>query len=336
MRFANPFILVLLPLLAGYLWLARSRTKRTPHAYVAFPTLSFIDARIGGRRARWAALPAALRAAAATLMIVALARPQGPDDVRDVQLRGRNIVLALDISSSMKAVDFQPGNRLEVAKGVLADFVRARQGDFLGLVVFASRAFTQVPLTNDTRVVNEMMGRVDIGLLPDGTAIGTALAMSASHLKDLPRSSCAIVLITDGGNNTGSPDPLTAAAIARALGIRVYTIGVSSHDSAAAAIRNTAQATPGRSYAEIPSTLSARDEDVLRQIASITGGRYYRATDPAALAGIMAGIDRLEKTVLHLREVRSYREYYPFLLLPALLMLGLDLALGATWLRTLP
>jgi len=336
MRFADPFVLALLPLLVSYLWLKRSRTGRAPHTYVAFPSLSLLDDAGGGRRAQWTALPPALRAASATLLIVALARPQGAVDVRDVRLRGRNIVLALDISSSMKAVDFRPGNRLEVSKRVLADFVRARQGDFLGLVVFASRAFTQVPLTNDTRVLNEMLGCVDIGLLPDGTAIGTALAMSANHLKGLPRASSAIVLITDGGNNTGSPDPLTAADIAGALGIRIYTIGVSSHDSAAAAIRKTAQAIPGRSYAEVPSTLSARDEDVLRRIASITGGRYYRATDPGVLAGVMTDIDRLEKTELHLREVRSYREYYAFLLLPALLVLGLDLALGATWLRTLP
>ena len=144
------------------------------------------------------------------------------------------------------------------------------------------------------------------------------------------------MLITDGGNNTGLPDPLVAADIARALGIRVYTIGVSSHDSTAAAIRKTVQATPGRTYAEVPSTLSERDEDVLRRIASITGGRYYRATDPAVMAGVMTAIDRLEKTELHLREVRSYREYFAYLLLPALLLLGLDLALRATWLRTLP
>ncbi|HEY7860017.1 MAG TPA: VWA domain-containing protein [Gemmatimonadaceae bacterium] len=336
MRFADPIVLILLPLLAGYLWLQRSRAGRAPRAYVAFPPLALLDGVGGGGRARWAALLPALRAATATLLIVALARPQGAKDVRDVHLRGRNIVLALDISSSMKAVDFRPGNRLEVSKRVLADFVRARKGDFLGLVVFASRALTQVPLTNDTGVLNEMLARVDIGLLPDGTAIGTALAMSADRLKDLPRASCAIVLITDGGNNTGSPDPLTAANIARALGIRVYTIGVSAHDSSSDANRDTAHAASGLAYSETPSALSARDEDVLRRIASITGGRYYRATDPGVLAGVMANIDRLEKTELHLRDVRSYREYYAWVLLPALIALGLDLALGAMWLRTLP
>lgn len=336
MRFADPLFLVLLPILAGYIWFARSRTERSLAAYIAFPPLSLLDQDSGGRRVQWSALLPGLRVASAALLIVALARPQGVYEAQDVRLHGRNIVVALDISSSMKAVDFRPGNRLEVAKHVLADFVRARQGDFVGLVVFASRALTQVPLTNDTHVVNEMLDRVDIGLLPDGTAIGTALAMSANHLKNFRRGSSAIVLITDGGNNTGSPDPLVAADIAHALGLRVYTIGVSSQDSTAAAIRSTVQATPGRPYAEVPSTLSARDEDVLRRIASRTGGRYYRATDPAALTGVMTSIDQLEKTELHLREVRGYHEYFAYLLLPALLLLALHLALRATWLRTLP
>ena len=165
------------------------------------------------------------------LLIGALARPQVPHEVRQVRSKARNIMLALDISSSMKATDFKPGNRLEVARAVLAEFARRRRGDLMGLVIFAGRSFLQAPLTPDTDLLGEMLGRVDIGQLPDGTAIGTALALALSQLKDLPNRASAIVLITDGANNTGSPTPFVAAEAAHAVGVRIHTIGVSAPDS---------------------------------------------------------------------------------------------------------
>lgn len=310
MQFANPIALALLPFVAGYFWLSRPQATRAPAAFISFPPLAFfrIDP---GRGARWRSIPVMLRASALALMILALARPRSADDARKIPVRGRNIICMLDVSSSMNSVDVAPDSRLEVARAALARFVEHRQGDFLGLVVFANGAFTQVPLTPERDVLLDLLSRVGNGMLPDGTAIGTGLAMSEEHLKDLPRGSGVIVLFTDGGNNTGSPDPIKAAEIARALGIRVYTIGV------------------------IPS-LSAREEDVLQRIASISGGRFYMATEPAALAGVMDAIDKVEKTRRYLPEVRTYREHYALLLIPAAVLLLLDLVLRIAWLRRLP
>ncbi len=228
MQFADPWAFVLLVVVAADAMRAWPRRDRVPAAHLGFPGVSFLAGEPAAGRVRWLRLPPAMRTLALALLVVALARPRADGLRHDTPVRGRNIVLTLDISSSMKALDFRTGNRIEVAKRVLGDFVARRRGDFLGLVVFAGRAFTQAPLTTDADVVLELLHRADIGLLPDGTAIGTALAMSESHLEDLPRESGVIVLLTDGGNNTGYPDPLAAAEAARALGIRIYAIGVSS------------------------------------------------------------------------------------------------------------
>jgi Ca-activated chloride channel homolog len=330
-RFADPTALLLLALVPAYLWLAWPRRGRGPRDHLSFPALALLGS-TRGARARWANLPIALRAGALVLLALALARPQGEGELHEDRLRGRNIVLTLDISSSMKALDFSAGNRLDVSKQMLANFIGAREDDFLGLVVFASRAFTQAPLTNNRAVLFDLLDRVDIGMLPDGTAIGTALAMSENQLKDLPRRSGVIVLITDGGNNTGYPDPLTAAQAARALGIRIYTIGVSSGGPAKTDLYRTGRP----ATMEAPSALSHRDESILQRIASISGGRYYRVTDRRVLAGVLGEIDRLEKTELRLRDVRSYREHFALLLVPALVLLTAELALRVGWLRTLP
>jgi Ca-activated chloride channel family protein len=261
---------------------------------------------------------------------VALARPQLPHDVLEIRLRSRNVMVALDISSSMKAGDYQPGNRLEVARRVLAEFVAKRQGDLIGLVIFAGRAFLQAPLTPDHDLLGQTIERADIGMLPDGTAIGTAIAMSLNQLKDLPPSSSVVVLITDGANNTGQPAPFAAAEAARSLGIRIHAIGLSTSD--------TTQADRdfiwrwGRS----PARLTRWDEAVLTRISSRTGGRYYRATDPEALRRIMNEIDPLERQDVRVGETRDYQELYPFALIPALFLLSLELGLGLAWLRSLP
>jgi Ca-activated chloride channel family protein len=253
-----------------------------------------------------------------------------PKDVREIRLRSRNIMLALDISSSMKAGDFQPGNRLMVARRVVTDFVQRRQGDLVGLVLFAGRAFLQAPLTPDVTLLEKILGRVDIGMLPDGTAIGTALALSLGQLKDLPVKASTIVLITDGANNTGQPTPLVAAEAARALGIRIQAIGLSTRDTSSVALNGVWR------VGSTAPRLSGRDELALQRIAERTGGRYYRATDPEALDGIMSQIDRVERVDVHVGETRDYRELYPFALAPAILLLALELALGLSWLRTLP
>ncbi|HZI74733.1 MAG TPA: VWA domain-containing protein, partial [Gemmatimonadales bacterium] len=250
--------------------------------------------------------------------------------VREIRLRSRNIILALDISSSMKAGDFQPDNRLSVARKVVTDFVGRRQGDLVGLVLFAGRAFLQAPLTPDLSLLQKVLKRVDIGMLPDGTAIGTALALSLNQLKDLPVKASTIVLITDGANNTGQPTPLVAAEAARTLGVRVQAVGLSSRDTTSVPLNGVWR------VGNTAPRLTGRDEAALERMAERTGGHYYRATDPAALDKIMGDIDRLERSNVHVGEIRDYRELYGYLLLPALIVLALELGLGATWLRSLP
>jgi Ca-activated chloride channel family protein len=330
MRFADPlFLILLLVPAARALWLWRRR-GRAPAERIAFPGLAFLAGAPASRRTRWHALPAALRLAGLALLIVALARPQLPHEVRQINSKARNIMVALDISSSMKAGDFKPGNRLMVARQVLADFVSERDGDLLGLVIFAGRAFLQAPLTPDADLLHRMLGRIDIGMLPDGTAIGTALAMCLSQLKDLPSKASVIVLITDGANNTGQPTPFVAAEAARAIGVRIHTIGVSAADTSGLDKRFIWR--EGRT----PDRLTSSDELVLKRIAGRSGGEYFRATDPEALKKVLTKIDPIERREVRISETRDYRELYPWLLLPALVLLFAEAVLGATRLRTLP
>ena len=331
MRFADPFYLVLLTVpafVAIRRWLAR---RRPPLERIGFSSLVFLAGAPTPERVRWPWLPDALKLAGLTLLIVALARPQVPHEVRQIRSKSRNIMLALDISSSMKAGDFQPGNRLMVARQVLADFTRERKGDLLGLVVFAGRAFLQAPLTPDTDLLDRMLGRVDIGMLPDGTAIGTALALCLNQVKDLPSTASVIVLITDGANNTGKPSPLTAAEAARAIGVRIHTIGVSAADTTG----------PGKQFiwrwgGRRPDRLTSSDEAILKRISDRSGGRYFRATDPEALAHILSAIDPIERREVKISETRDYRELYAYLLAPGLVLIALGLVLGATRLRSVP
>ncbi len=338
MRFADPWALVLLVVVPLYLWLQWPRRGRVPNAYLTVPRLDLLRGVASLGSARWTRVPAALRAAALGLVALALARPQSASDTRDVTLHGRNLMLALDISSSMRAVDFGPGgNRLAVAKRALSDFVANRQGDLMGLVIFSGAAFTQAPLSLNTDVLLRLIDRVDLGMLRDGTAIGTALTMCLAHLQDLPAKSSAVVLITDGINNAGEPDPLTAAGIAQALGIRVYTIGVSS-------ISIAADTTPGwhrndrssQAYGELAATPTDLDEGVLRAMASATGGEYFWAHDATSLGRILHTIDRLERGTIHYHEVLRYRELFGWLVGAALALLAIEIVLRVRWLGTLP
>ena len=330
MRFADPLFLLLLAVPAAYAVRAWLRRRQAPAEHVAFPPLDFLPATPAGRRVRWRPLLSVLRIAGLILLVLALARPQMLHDVREVRLKSRNIMVALDISSSMKAGDFKPGNRLEVARRVLTEFVEKREGDLIGLVTFAGRTFLQAPLTPDNDLLGQTIGRVDIGMLPDGTAIGTAIAMCLNQLKDLPAKASVIVLITDGANNTGQPTPFAAAEAARALGVRIHAIGLSTSDTTQAD-RNLIWR-----WGRTPARLTRWDEAVLTRISSRTGGQYYRATDPEGLRRIMAEIDPLERQDVLVREIRDYRELYLWLLIPGVFLLALEMALGLTWLRRLP
>jgi Ca-activated chloride channel homolog len=330
MRFADPLFLLLLAWPLGEAILSWARRRQVPWDHLGFPALRFLGNTPPSPRARLRPLLKVLRVLGLVFLVLALARPQLPHDVRDVRLRSRNIMVALDISSSMKAGDFQPGNRLEVARRVLADFVQQRDGDLIGLVTFAGRTFLQAPLTPDTELLGETIQRVDIGMLPDGTAIGTAIAMSLNQLKDMPPSASVIVLITDGANNTGQPSPFVAAEAARSLGIRIHSIGLSTSDTTQAD-RNLIWR-----WGRTPARLTRWDEAVLTRISSRTGGQFYRATDPEALRQIMREIDPLERQEVRIHQMRDYQELYLFALVPALLLLGLEVGLSLTWLRTLP
>jgi Ca-activated chloride channel homolog len=330
MRFATPVFLLLLAVPAWLLW-KRWRARWTAPTYrLGFPALRFASLARPTLRARWRGLPTLVGLLGLVLLISALARPQVPGDAEPTKVKSRNLILALDISSSMKAADFQPGNRLAVARGVLRDFIKRRDGDLMGLVIFAGRAFLQAPLTTDVSVLDRLAEHVDIGDLPDGTAIGTAITLSLNQLKNLPKNSCAIVLITDGANNAGDISPLQAAEAAKALGVRIHTIGLSSADTFSVALNGV------WTVRNVNARLSGRDEEVLKEVATRTGGQFYKATDPNMLTAVLKEIDPLERIPVDVTETREWHELFPTLLGLGLALLLLEALLRLTWLRSLP
>lgn len=329
MRLAEPWLLLLLLLPLGVLCGAWWRRRhRPPRERVALPTLRFLAHAPASTRVRWRRLPIVLGTLGLSLVCLALARPQQVGEIQDIHTKSRNIMIVLDISSSMKSPDFQPGNRLTVARGIVAKFVRQRHGDLLGLVIFSGKAFLMAPLGPDTDVLGQIIDGVELGTLPDGTAIGTALTLGLSQLKDLPPKASAVILLTDGANNTGEPTPLAAAEAARALGIKIYAVGLSAVDTS----------THNDGYiwrmGRQADRLMASDEAILRRLTSRSGGQYFRATDPEILSSIMNKIDPLERTDVTIAELHDYHELYPWFLVPGLVLLGLQSVLAATWLKS--
>jgi Ca-activated chloride channel family protein len=280
-----------------------------------------------GRRARWLArLPPLLRGLALALLVGALARPRTGAAATEERGEGIAIMIAFDVSSSMLAEDFQPRNRLEVAKATTLDFVAGRRQDRIGLVAFAGEALTQVPATTDYPILAAAIRNLNPGTLEDGTAIGTGLATAANRLRGLPGPSRVIVLLSDGENNRGTTDPRDAARAAAAFGIRVYTVGVGSRGVARVPV---ARVGSGLRYARLPVTL---DEPLLREIASTTSGRYFRATDRQALARVWGEIDRLERAPTEVRRYVRFTDHHLPLLLAAAALLLLEWSLrGSRW-----
>lgn len=322
LEFARPWALLLLALLPAYALMLR----RTPRSGLV---LGRADALGGLRLPAWRAwVPQILRGLVWTTLVLAFAGPRRPSVLADTRAEGIGIVIAMDISSSMLAEDFRPANRLEVAKRTTMRFIQGRKNDRIGLVAFAGEALTQVPVTLDYDLLFNALGTLGPGLLEDGTAIGMGLATAASRLRATPGPSRVVILLSDGENNRGEIDPRAAARAAAAYGIRVFTIGVGSVGVARVPV---ARGPTGLVYGMLPVTI---DEPLLREIAQVTGGRYYRATDAQALSQIFGEIDRLVRTPVDVRRYVEYAEYHlPLILLGAALLVAEWLVRGSRWAR---
>jgi len=322
----KPFLLLLavIPLLvAWYIWKQRDYSSDIRFAHSAF-----VKGVRKSFRLRLIHLPFLLRMLVMALLIVALARPQSSSRSQDVSVEGIDIMIALDISGSMLAEDFRP-NRLEAAKQTALEFIEMRPTDRLGMTVFSGESFTLCPLTTDHVLLKELASGVKTGMVEDGTAIGDGLATSLNRLRESQAISKVVILLTDGINNAGVIDPLTAAEIASVYGIRVYTIGVGSKGS----VPYPFQTPLGVQYRQVEIPV---DEELLQQMAEMTGGSYYWADSQSKLQEIYEEIDQLERTRIDVTEyTRKTDEYLPLVLL-AFLLLGLELVLRNTWLKTNP
>jgi Ca-activated chloride channel family protein len=326
-RFAYPYAFALLALIVPAVWLALRQRRERSVAYSAIDLL--LGAGLGAPAwTRFGLL--ALRSAALILVVAAIARPQTGRSEHTTHTEGLDILLVLDTSGSMQAQDFKPKDRLHVAKEVVKEFVSKREHDRIGLVVFAAQAFTQCPLTLDYPVLSRLIDDVEIGMLEDGTAIGVALATAVNRLKNSEVKTRLVVLLTDGQNNAGTIDPTTAARVAATLGIKVYTIGVGTKGRAPMPVNDPIF---GKRMVSVEVSL---DEEMLTNIAELTDGQYFRATDREELFKIYDTIDELEKTRIESETFVNYTDRFRWLLLPVLGLFMIELALGQTILRELP
>jgi Ca-activated chloride channel family protein len=326
-RFAHPEVLLLLLLLPLVAWWTLRPGRERSVAYSSLDLL--LGAGLGA--AAWKRYgKTALRLLGLALLIFALARPQTGRSKHTEYAEAVDIMLVLDTSGSMQAQDFEPKNRLFVAKEVIKEFIAKRTTDRIGLVVFAADAVTQCPLTLDYGLLAKLVDQVDFGMLDDGTAIGMGLASACNRMKNSEAKSKVIVLLTDGQNNAGMVDPTTAARVAASLGIKVHTIGVGTRGRAPIPIDDPVF---GRRLISVEVDI---DEVTLRKIAELTGGQYFRATDRTELEQIYARIDELERTKVASETFVEYTERFKWLLLPALGLLILELGLEQTFLRETP
>ncbi|MEP6572452.1 MAG: VWA domain-containing protein [Gemmatimonadota bacterium] len=324
MNFARPWFLLLL-LLPVIVWQIR---RRRPRPGATFSDVSLLE---DVRRSNWLVrIPPLLRYLALFVWIIGAAGFRVGGSTVEVKQEGIAIVIAIDLSSSMLAEDFAPSNRMEVAKAQAIAFIRGRAADRIGIVAFAGEAMTQVPITVDYPVLERAVMDLRIGMLEDGTAIGTGLATAVNRLRHAPGKSKVVLLLTDGVNNRGTIDPRTAAAAAAALGVKVYTIGVGTDGEAPIP---TGRGATGFRYEMLPVTI---DEDLLREIAGTTGGRYFRAKDSEALARIFKQIDGLEKTPIQVTRYIRYEELTRPLVIAGLVLLLFELLLGGTLVVRVP
>jgi Ca-activated chloride channel homolog len=331
-QFAHPWVLALL-LLIPLLAFLRGRWGKA--AAIEYSGLSLFGPRARGRKVEPGGWLSALRHLVLFCCILALARPQKVDSSTQVQESGIDMMLAIDLSPSMEALDYhkngQDLSRVQVVRETVGDFIQARPNDRIGMVAFSGEAFLMSPLTLDHDWLLQNVDRLQTGTwVGDATAIGSALAVSANRLRDSKAKSRIIVLLTDGANNAGKITPLAAAEAAHALGIKIYTIGAGSADVAKFPIRDAF----GRiTYTTIPVDI---DNDALQKIADIGGGKFFRAADYDTLKHVYAEINKLETTKAAVKHFHHVKEYFTWALYPGLLFLGLEIALAHTRLRRVP
>jgi len=326
-EFANPeyfyLLIFLIPLIAWYIL-----KDKNAHASIQVSTLKSFHSSAKTYKYYLRHALFVFRVLAIVFLVLAVARPQSSNSRRDVTTEGIDIVMSLDISSSMLARDFEP-DRLEAAKEVAVNFISGREDDKIGLVIFSGESFTQCPLTTDHAVLINLFNDIQSGMIEDGTAIGLGLANAVNRLKDSKSKSKVVILLTDGVNNQGEIAPITAAELAKTFGIRVYTIGIGTMGMAPYPI----QTAFGISMRNMPVKI---DEEVLQQIADMTGGQYFRATDNNKLKAIYEQIDKLEKSKIEVKQyITKSEEYLIFALLAALFLL-LEIALRNSILRNIP
>lgn len=317
------FLLLIIPLASAWYFFKNKKQKPT----VSVSTFRNFDMKHKGLKPKLRHGLFALKMVGLASLIVAFARPQSSTSWQDITTEGIDIIVALDISGSMLARDFDP-NRLEASKQVAIDFITERPNDRMGLVVYGGESFTQCPLTTDHAVLKNLFQDIEYGMIEDGTAIGLGLANAVSRIKDSEAKSKVIILLTDGENNAGAVPPLTAAEIAKSFGIRVYTIGVGTNGMAPFPVQSPFG---GISYQNMEVKI---DEATLQEIAKITDGKYFRATDKKKLVAIYEEIDKLEKSKINVTEYRKKsEEFYPWAF-AALFLLAIEFLLRNTYFRS--
>ena len=328
-QFEDPWLLLFM-LMLPYMAL---RGKRKPQATINFSSIGTLQSIKTAQVDFLSALPLILRIFAVMLLIFALARPQEGHRSKEILSAGVDIMLALDTSGSMQALDFikdeKRDTRLAMVKDVVSQFIENRPNDRMGMVVFGSEAYTQCPLTLDQGILQSFLSKLDIGMAGDSTAIGSAIGIAVKRLKDLESDSKVIILLTDGRNNAGNLPPLQAAQTAKAFGIKIHTIGVGTHGKAPFLVNSIF----GQRYVYQQVDI---DEDTLKEISKLTGGQYFRATDLESLKSIYKQIDQMEKSEVKVLDHSEYTELFHYFLIPGILLLLSEIILSNTFLRRIP
>ncbi|NBV82759.1 VWA domain-containing protein [bacterium] len=335
MKLANPWMLLLVPIVAAIVWWAYNRNKSVQEG-IYFPNASAIRDLAHPWVQRWTTARPWIRLAVITFVLLALVRPQIETTQSEVTEPGVDIVIAMDVSGSMAAEDFSPDNRLVAAKNVAREFILSRPNDRIGMVIFGTFALTQCPLTMDRMVLTTLVDKIQLAEAGEDTAIGLGLATAVNRLKNSDAKSKIVILITDGVNNAGGVLPEVAARAAHSARIRVYTIGIGREGGAPIPHMDPVKGKVYETDQDGAPILTEIDEASLKQIAVTTGGRYFRATDEKVLKSVYNTIDSLEKTPSKVKIYHQYIELFPLLLIMAAILLVVELCLSRLVWRTLP